>query len=123
MKNRTLVFIMAAVVAACGRGTGDTPVPSGGDGAPAPTEASVDVARGELHVSGELAEGDVSMPTGAFAMVLGTFVMVVAAATMLFTARLSHGDDRVEGRYQAARALPVAVTVFSVASVVGQAVI
>jgi hypothetical protein len=56
-------------------------------------------------------------------MVLGTFVMVITAATMLFTARLSHGDDPVEGRYQAARAMPVAVGVFTVASVVGQAVI
>jgi hypothetical protein len=63
------------------------------------------------------------MPVGAFALVLGAFVMAVTTATMVFTARLSHGDDPLEGRYQAARALPVAVGVFSVASVVGQAVI
>jgi Flp pilus assembly protein TadB len=63
------------------------------------------------------------IPVGAFSLVLGTFVMVITAATMLFTARLSHGDDPVEGRYQAARALPVAIGVFSVASIVGQAVI
>ncbi len=63
------------------------------------------------------------VPVGSFALVLGTFVMIINAATMLFTARLSHGDDPVEGRYQVARALPVAVGVFSLASVVGQAVI
>ncbi|NIP36932.1 MAG: hypothetical protein GWN18_18355, partial [Thermoplasmata archaeon] len=59
------------------------------------------------------------MPAGAFAMVLGTFVMVITVATMLFTARLSHGDDPVEGRYQAARALPVAIGAFTVSSIVG----
>ncbi len=63
------------------------------------------------------------MPAGAFALVLGIFVMVITVATMLFTARLSHGDDPVEGRYQAARALPVAIGVFTVSSIVGQAVI
>ncbi len=63
------------------------------------------------------------MPAAGFALVLGAFVLAIAAATMHFTANLSHGDDAIEGRYQAARALPVAVAVFTVASVVGQAVI
>ena len=63
------------------------------------------------------------IPAGTFALVLGIFVMSIAAATMHFTARLSHGDDPVEGRYQAARALPVAIGVFTVASIIGQAVI
>jgi hypothetical protein len=63
------------------------------------------------------------IPAGTFALVLGIFVMAIAAATMHFTSRLSHGDDPVEGRYQAARALPVAIGVFTVASIVGQAVI
>jgi Flp pilus assembly protein TadB len=63
------------------------------------------------------------MASGTFALVLGIFVMAIAAATMHFTSRLSHGDDRVEGRFQAARALPVAICVFSLASIVGQAVI
>jgi hypothetical protein len=63
------------------------------------------------------------MAAGTFAMVLGVFVMAITVATMLFTARLSHGDDPVEGRYQAARALPVAVGVFTISSILGQAVI
>ena len=63
------------------------------------------------------------MAAGTFAMVLGIFVMAITAATMHFTSRLSHGDDPVEGRYQAARALPVAIGVFTIASIVGQAVI
>jgi len=63
------------------------------------------------------------MPAGAFGLVLGVFVMAIAVVTMLFTSRLSHGDDPLEGRYQAARALPVAVGVYTVASIVGQAVI
>lgn len=64
-----------------------------------------------------------TMPAGAFGLVLGVFVMAIAVATMLFTSRLSHGDDPVEGRYQAARALPVAVGVYTVASIVGQTVV
>jgi len=63
------------------------------------------------------------MAAGTFAMVLGIFVMAITAATMHFTSRLSHGDDPVEGRYQTARALPVTIGVFTVASIVGQAVI
>jgi hypothetical protein len=63
------------------------------------------------------------IPAGTFALVLGIFVMAIAATTMLFTSRLSHGDDPVEGRYQAARALPAAIGVFSIASIIGQAVI
>jgi Flp pilus assembly protein TadB len=63
------------------------------------------------------------IPAGTFALVLGIFVMAMVTATMLFTSRLSHGEDPVEGRYQAARALPVAIGVFSIASMVGQVVI
>ncbi|MCJ2540677.1 MAG: hypothetical protein LN414_05355, partial [Candidatus Thermoplasmatota archaeon] len=63
------------------------------------------------------------MPAGIFAMVLGIFVMAIAAATMQFTSRLSHGDDPLESRYQTARALPVAIGVFTISSIVGHAVI
>jgi hypothetical protein len=42
---------------------------------------------------------------------------------MVFTSRLSHGDDSLEGRYQAARALPLAAGVYTVASVLGQSVV
>jgi Flp pilus assembly protein TadB len=63
------------------------------------------------------------LPAGTFALVLGGFVLAITAATMHFTSRLAHGDDRLEGRYQTARALPVAVAVFTVSSIVGQAVI
>jgi pilus assembly protein TadC len=64
-----------------------------------------------------------TVPAGTFALVLGIFVMAITAATMHFTSRLSHGDDPVEGRYQTARALPVAIAVFTIATVVGQAFI
>ncbi len=63
------------------------------------------------------------MPAGIFAMVLGIFVMAVAAATMQFTSRLSYGDDPLEGRYQTARALPVAIGVYTISSIIGHAVI
>jgi Flp pilus assembly protein TadB len=63
------------------------------------------------------------MAAGTFALVLGIFVMAITVATMQFTSRLSHGDDPVEGRYQSARALPVAIGIFTIASIVGQAVI
>ncbi|UCC93765.1 MAG: hypothetical protein JSW25_03615, partial [Thermoplasmata archaeon] len=64
-----------------------------------------------------------TMPVGTFTLVLGVFVMAMVVATMYFTTNLAHGDDPVEGRYHAARALPVAVCVFSLASIVGQSVI
>ncbi|MCK4970894.1 MAG: hypothetical protein KAS77_10210, partial [Thermoplasmata archaeon] len=63
------------------------------------------------------------MPAGIFAMVLGIFVMAIAAATMQFTSRLSYGDDPLEGRYQTARALPVAIGVYTISSIIGHAVI
>jgi Flp pilus assembly protein TadB len=63
------------------------------------------------------------LPAGAFALIMGGFVLAIAATTMHFTAHLSHGDDAIEGRYQAARALPVAAAVYTVASVVGQTVV
>lgn len=63
------------------------------------------------------------LPVGAFTLVLGGFVLAISAATMHFTSRLVGGDDPVEGRYQAARAIPVAVAVFSVASILGQTVV
>ena len=63
------------------------------------------------------------LPVGTFTLVLGGFVLAIAAATMHFTSRLTGGDDPIEGRYQAARALPIAVGVFSVASVLGQTVV
>jgi Flp pilus assembly protein TadB len=63
------------------------------------------------------------VPAATFALVLGVFVLALAAATMHFCARLTHGDDAIEARYRVARAMPVAVAVYSVASVVGQAVV
>jgi hypothetical protein len=51
------------------------------------------------------------------------FVLAMVAATMHFTSRLASGDDPIEGRYQTAKALPLAVAVFSIASMVGQAVV
>ncbi len=63
----------------------------------------------------------VPLPASTFALVLGGFVLAIAAATMHFTSRLAHGDDSIEGRYQAARALPIAVGAYTLASVVGQA--
>jgi hypothetical protein len=63
------------------------------------------------------------MPAAMFALVLGVFVLALAAATTRFCAQLAHGDDPIEVRYRAARAMPVAAAVFSVASVVGQAVV
>ncbi len=63
------------------------------------------------------------LPAWTFVLILGGFVLAITAATMHFTSRLAHGDDRLEGQYQTARALPVAVAVFTIASIVGQAVV
>ena len=63
------------------------------------------------------------MPAAVFSLVLGGFVLAIAAATMYFTSRLTYGDDPIEGRYQAARALPVAAAAYTVASLAGQAFI
>ena len=63
------------------------------------------------------------MPAATFALVLGVFVLALAAATARFCAQLAHGDDPIEVRYRAARAMPVAAVVFSVACAVGQAVV
>ncbi len=63
------------------------------------------------------------IPSGVFILVLGVFVLAMVAATMHFTSRLASGDDPIEGRYQTAKALPLAVAVFSIASMVGQAVV
>jgi len=63
------------------------------------------------------------IPSGVFIIVLGVFVLAMVAATMHFTSHLANGDDPIEGRYQTAKALPLAVAVFSIASVVGQAVV
>jgi Flp pilus assembly protein TadB len=63
------------------------------------------------------------MPAAAFSLVLGGFVLAIAAATMYFTSRLAYGEDPIEGRYQVARALPVAAAVFTIASLAGQALI
>ena len=63
------------------------------------------------------------IPSGIFILVLGVFVLAMVAATMHFTSRLAHGDDPIEGQYQIAKALPLAVAVFSIASVVGQTVV
>ncbi len=63
------------------------------------------------------------IPSGVFILVLGVFVLAMVAATMHFTSRLASGDDPIEGRYQTAKGLPLAVAVFSIASMVGQAVV
>ena len=63
----------------------------------------------------------VPLPASMFALVLGGFVLAIAAATMHFTSRLAYGDDPIEGRYKAARALPMAAAVYTMASVIGQA--
>jgi pilus assembly protein TadC len=63
------------------------------------------------------------IPAPTFALILGGFVMATAAVTMNFTARLANGEDAIEARYQTARALPFAVAVYTIASVLGQAVV
>jgi hypothetical protein len=63
------------------------------------------------------------VPAGTFTLILGIFVLAIAGATVHFTVRLGHGDDPVEARYQAARAIPMAVGMYSAAALFGHMVI
>lgn len=59
------------------------------------------------------------VPYAAFTMILGIYLFLTVVVITYFVSGMKEGDDPVELRWQVGRTLPVALLIFSLASLVG----
>jgi hypothetical protein len=55
----------------------------------------------------------------AFVIILGVYLFLTVLVITYFVSGMKEGDDAVELRYQIGRTMPVALLIYSVASMVG----
>jgi ABC-type transport system involved in multi-copper enzyme maturation permease subunit len=61
------------------------------------------------------------MAPSLFVLVIGVYLLLTVMIIMYFCTGIEHGADPVERKYQTAVAIPVALLVFTVATMVGPA--
>jgi hypothetical protein len=59
------------------------------------------------------------VPFEAFTFILGVYLFLTVLVITYFVSGMKEGDDAVELRYQIGRTMPVALLIYSVASMVG----
>jgi Flp pilus assembly protein TadB len=71
----------------------------------------------------ELPNSTPMIPNDIFFMILGFYLAFVVIITMYFTVGIEHGEDKIQFKYSVGSALPVAISIYTVAVVLGQIMI